>query len=284
MRKKRSLEGASHPTIKFPASAHPSGPQESTTVPLVALSTYLTAQKNSYEDIRQLDNVLQLPYIILEIGCGCGMLASEIARNNPAVGVIATDLYDDTIPFQYGSGYQKTALCWKGRQLECQQGHPHNFVLLRANIDILSHLPEASINTILMVNPEPSVGRLIMETLADHTIYRKIRPGEKQVVILPFSREMGVTCCGGNEFYHDADWSRGLGFMMASGFEFRKGDPVQWHVNLSKFSHYSRYSTQQDLYILGNRSSVEISTYRPKYRISCIRTFFHKARRIFKDA
>ena len=284
MHKKRLLEGASHPPIKFPASGHPTDPQGSTPVPMVALATYLRAHENPSDDIRQLDKILQLPNIILEIGCGVGMLAREIARNNPGIGLIATDQYDYAIPPQHGSCYQKTALSWKDRQLECQQGDVHNFVLLRADIDMLSHFPEASIDTILMVNPEPNAGRAIMLALTDPAIYRKIRPGEKQVVVLPFSREMGVTCCGGNEFYHDADWSRGLGFMMASGFEVRKGDPIQWHVNLAKFSHYSRYSTQQDVYILRNRSSAEIFTNNPNDNLSCIRALFQKARQIFKGA
>jgi hypothetical protein len=279
MHKKQISDGIFPPPEPFSASGHsPGDPQMPFSGPPNALTACLMALENPHENIGKLGAILQLSNIILEIGCGDGKLAWEIARNNPDIGVIATDQYDWTIPARHGSYYQKTALVWKDRHLESQQDSLENFVLLRADITLLSHLPEACINTILLVNPEPKVGRAIMETLTDPVIFRKIRSGEKQIVILPFSREMGVSCCGGNEFYHDKDWSRGLGFMMVSGFDFRKGEPVQWHVDLAKFSPYSRNSTQKDVYVFGCRPQCKNTATKPGAIITCLKSLVRRAR------
>ena len=222
-----------------------------------SLTPYLMLQENLPGEIAKLYTILQMDPVILEIGCGSGDVAREIAKKNPRIGVIATDQYDWTIPVQQGSYYQKTAWGWKERRLASQQNALDNLVLLRADIGMLRHLPEGCIDTILLVNPEPKVGRALLESLADPPTYRKIKPGEKQIIILPFSREMGVTCCGGNEFDHGEDWSRGLGFMMASGFTFRKAEPSQWQVDLVKRSLYSCNSTQKDVYVFGDRPPCE---------------------------
>jgi hypothetical protein len=285
MHKKQISDGIFPPPEPFSAPGHsPGDPQTALPGPLDATAAYLTALENPNDDIRKLDTILQRSHIILEIGCGDGKLAWEIARNNPDIGVIATDRYDLTIPTRHGSYYQKTALVWKDRHLESQHDSPENLVLLRADITLLSHLPQACIDTILLVNPEPKVGRTIMETLVNPAVFGKIRPGEKQIVILPFSREMGVSCCGGNEFYHDKDWSRGLGFMMASGFDFRKGEPVQWHVDLARFSSYSRNSTQKDVYVFGCRPQCENAAAKSIAIMSCLKAFVRRKRQVFSDA
>jgi hypothetical protein len=217
-----------------------------------SLITYLSTWENDSQETSRLQKILQLPYVIIEIGCGNGMLAGEIARRNPEIGIIATDSYDWAIPDFCGSHYREEALLWKERRLEIQRNHPDNLVSLRADVSILFYLPEASVDTVLLINPEPAVGRTVLKLLADPAVYRKIRPGENQIVVQPFSREMGVSCCGGSQFDHGEDWSRGLGFLMDSGFKFHKGSPVLWQVNLSKFSPYSRNSTQNDVYLFGD--------------------------------
>lgn len=222
-----------------------------------ALTDYLLMHENTAQDIALLYRLLQLNRVILEIGCGTGKVALEIALKNPDIGVIATDQYDWTVPEAYGSGYRKTALDWKERRLETQQGSPDNLVLLRADADLIPLLPPGSIDTVLMVNPEPAVGQAFMKALKDPAVYTKIKPGEKQVVVLPFSREMGVSSCGGCEFDHSGDWSRGLGFLMESGLDFRKGETVQWQVDLVKSSLYSSCSTQRDVYFCGGPATGE---------------------------
>jgi hypothetical protein len=251
-------------------------------VHLDSLGVYLMSQGNLPCDISRLHTILQLDEIIMEIGCGNGSIAREIARKNTKIGVIATDQYDWTGPNRYGSSYQKTAFAWKERKLDSQKDAPDNLVLLRADIGMLAHLPENRLDTIFLINPEPKVGLAFMESLRDQAVYRKIKPGETQIVILPFSREMGVTCCGGYEFDHDKDWSRGLGFMMASAFDFRKGSPVQWQVDLVKSSLYTGSSTQKDVYVFGSRPPVEGPLKKATGVFPHLKTFFRKVEHLFK--
>ena len=63
---------------------------------------------------------------------------------------------------------------------------------------------------------------------------------------------MGVSTCGGYEFSTDADWSRGIGFMLDSPFEFSDLPRIQWDVDLGVFSDYSKNSTQAGVLVCGN--------------------------------
>ena len=246
-----------------------------------SLTTYLTMQENSPDDIVKLKSMLQMDKIILEIGCGSGGIAREIAQKNPDIGVIATDQYAWAVPARHASNYEKTALAWKEKRLENQSDAQGNLALLRADLNILYHFPENCVDTILLVNSEPNVGLAFMKSLRDPVMYRKIKSGEKQVVLLPFSKEMGVACCGGYEFDHSEDWSPGLGFMMASGFDFHRGEPVQWHVNLVKSSPYSANSTQKDVYIFRSGPQPDGSVKKPSGFISKLNGFVQSAKHAF---
>jgi hypothetical protein len=277
---KKIISSANLSPKEFPAPGHDT-PRQPFQLNLDALTFYLTMQENVSADITRLKHILKADEVILEIGCGSGHVARKIARENPGTGVIATDLYDWEFPDQHGSNYQKTALAWKKRQLDPQSDSPNNLVLLRADASILCHLPEGCVDTILLVNPEPKIGQAFMEFLSDPDMYRKIKPGAKQIVILPFSREMGVTSCGGYEFDHCEDWSRGLGFMMASGFDFRKGESVQWRIDLVKSSAYSSNSTQKDVFVLGSYAQPTIAGKKSTGLIRNLRAFFRNAKRLF---
>jgi len=219
------------------------------------LTTYLNGQENLPNDITKLHRILGMQHVILEIGCGdCG-LAREIALKNPAWGVIATDKYAWNIPLKDGSHYQKLAVEWKEKRLKAQEVMPHNIVSLRAEADILRFLPDLSLESVLLVNPEPLVGRALLDFISEPTLYAKIKPGLRQIVIVPFSREMGVVTCGGYEFDHTEDWSQGLGFIMASGFEFQAAAKVQWGVDLRGASPYSKNSTQSNVYVSGSQAT-----------------------------
>jgi hypothetical protein len=247
-----------------------------------SFSTYLIGQENLPADISKFKSTLQMGHVILEIGCGNGNVAAEIARKNPVIGVIGTDKYDWSISSHHGSYYQETALNWKERQLEAQNDSPDNLVLLRAGLSILNHMPAGCIDTIFLVNPEPSVGQAFMNAMNNSVIFKKIKHGEKQIVILPFSKEMGVTCCGGNEFGHSEDWSRGLGFMMDSNFDFQKGEPVHWGVNLVRSSPYSRNSTQNDVFAFGHRPQHESSMKTLTKVNSILKGFIRGIKQLFK--
>jgi hypothetical protein len=168
------------------------------------------------------------------------------------MGVIATDLYDCGDDPANGSYYSRVARLWCGGQLPSQQDEPPNLVFLRAEGDLLRCLPAAAIDTILLINPEPLVGQTFIQLLQEAAIVSKLKPGPNQIVILPYSRELGVMACGGFSFEHDPDWSRGLGYILGSDLSFRRGLPVQWGVDLLKVSAYTGNSTQRDVFIYGD--------------------------------
>lgn len=218
----------------------------------IRLTTYLNEQQNLPEDITHLHRILAMQNVILEIGCGACEVAHEIALNNPDWGVIATDNYAWDVSSAECSHYQKLAQEWKAKQLKVQQTTPANLVILRAKAEILNFIPDQRINSVLLVNPEPLVGKAFLDLLSEHLFYAKIKNGGRQLVIVSFSREMGVATCGGNEFEHSEDWSMGLGFIMASRFKFQKADRIQWDVDLRGSSTYSKNSTQTNVYLYGN--------------------------------
>jgi len=201
------------------------------------LRGYLLERKNCLDDILKLNDLLQIEQVLLEIGCGDAAAARRIALQNPGIGVIATDLYDGSRQQPAASsGYGQIARKWQERQLRAQVDIPSNLVILRAEADFLRCLPIRAIDTILAINPEPSVGKSFLDLLQRESLSLKIKQGAIQVVILPYSRELGVMACGGCSFEHDPDWSRGLGFIMGSGLRFRRATPMQWGVDLSRIS------------------------------------------------
>jgi hypothetical protein len=212
---------------------------------------YLLCRENSTPDIRKLNSLLRMPQVLLEIGCGDGEAARRIALKNPGIGVIATDLYDWSHQPSNGSGYGKIARAWRARQLSTQTDSPANLVVLRAEADFLRCLPVGAVDTILMINPEPRVGKSFLDLLQGESLNLRIKQGPNQIVILPYSRELGVAACGGCSFEHDRDWSKGLGFILGSGLGFRRSASVYWGVDLSRISAYTGNSTQRDIYVCG---------------------------------
>jgi hypothetical protein len=215
------------------------------------LSHYLFGQGNPPAEIARLPQVMNKDRVILEIGCGSCEVAWQIALMNPDIGVVATDLYPWETPAEEGSFYQKVAAAWRAGSLPVQQDTPPNLVILRAESEILRLLPEAAIDTLLLINPEPLMGKAFIDFLVGNDLLGKIRPGRKQIVIIPYCREMGVMACGGNEFQHADDWSRGLDYVMDGRLRFKRGDRLQWGVDLHRTSPYSRNSTQAGVFICG---------------------------------
>ncbi len=218
---------------------------------LSGLLRYLAERENCPEDIKKLNDLLQMPRVVLEIGCGNAETAHQIALMNPGMGVIATDLYDHTDQPTDGSGYGQIARVWRERRLPAQMDMPPNLVILRAEAGMLRHLPERTFDTVFLINPEPQAGKSFLDLLRVESLISKIKKGPVQIAILPYSREMGVMACGGSGFEHDPDWSRGLGFIMGSGFQFMRAAATHWGVDLSRMSAYTGNSTQTDLYVLG---------------------------------
>ena len=213
---------------------------------------YLNRRGNAIDDISRVNDILRMPRVLLEVGCGSGEAARLIAEKNPEMGIIGSDLYDCGGDPANGSYYGKIARLWCGHQLPAQQDAPPNLVFLRAEADLLRCLPDGALDTILLVNPEPLVGQGFIQFLQEEGIAAKIKPGPSRIVILPYSRELGIMASGGVSFEHDPDWSRGLGYIMGSGLPFRRGLPVQWGVDLLKVSAYTANSTQRDIFIFGD--------------------------------
>ena len=215
------------------------------------LLRYLAERENCPDDIKKLHHLLKMPRVVLEIGCGNADTARQIALMNPGMGVIATDLYDHADQPPGSSGYGQIARVWRERRLPAQMDMPANLVILRAEAGMLRHLPERTFDTVFLINPEPQAGKFFLDLLRVESLISKIKKGPVQIAILPYSREMGVMACGGCGFEHDPDWSKGLGFIMGSGFRFMRAAPTHWGVDLSHMSAYTGNSTQTDVYVLG---------------------------------
>lgn len=214
---------------------------------------YLRERENGEQDINKLIEILKMPQVLMEIGCGNAEAARQIAFRNPGIGVIATDLYDWSHPQYSRSGYGQIAREWRAGQLGAQMNPLANLVILRAETDLLQCFATQAIDTIILINPEPLVGKAILALLQGESLSLRMKHGPMQIVILPYSRELGLMACGGCGFEHDPDWSRGLGFIMGSGLRFKRGASIQWGVDLSRISAYTGNSTQRDIYIYGKQ-------------------------------
>jgi hypothetical protein len=221
------------------------------------LNAYLFSHENSNEDISRLKNILDLSHIIFEIGCGSGEAAYEIASKNPHTGVIAIDKYEWAVPVKAGSHYQKVALAWREKQLKIQHSLPNNLVVLRAEADMIRFFPDNCIDSVLMLNPEPKVCEAFLKFICENSWYKKIKPGPNQILVVPFSREMGVNACGGFECAYAEERPGDLVFLKAGPFQFRRGEKNHWGLDLTRVSAYSRNSTRNDVYICGNQFHTE---------------------------
>ncbi len=263
IRKLKSRFGFIFPKTKAPSQANAPAPESfpaacplrPATEPVHAggdQTTYLADQGNRPATIARLNRILQMKTVILELGCGNAEIAWQIASKNPAIGVIATDIYRSPCLTGSVSGYAKASRSWTNGLLKAQVLAPKNLVVLRAGACLLRFLPAESINTLLLVNPEPAVGRAFLTLLAETPTPRAVRPGLRQLVIKPFSKKMGIATCGGYEFNTEADWSRGIGFMLESPYVFRSAPSTQWYVDLGAFSDYSKNSTQAGVSVCDN--------------------------------
>jgi len=223
------------------------------------LEGYLVERENCADDILKLNTLLLMPHVLLEIGCGSAEAARQIALMNPGTGVIATDLYDWSHQVSSGPCYGRVAAKWRRRGLPIQMDTPSNLVVLRADAALLQCLPARSIDTVVLINPEPEVGKSFLNLLQVEDLSMKIKKSPLQIVILPYSRELGVMACGGCGFEHDPDWSRGLGFIMGSGLLFKRAKPLLWGIDLGHISAYSGNSTQGDIYVYGEPPELPVS-------------------------
>lgn len=222
------------------------------------LNAYLLSHENCHEDISKLKKIIEMANIIFEIGCGSGEVAYEISLKNPQWGVIAIDKFDWATPIKAGSHYQKVAVAWREKQLKIQQYLlPDNLVVLRAEADILRFFPDHCIDSALMLNPEPKVCEAFLKFISENSWYQKIKPGFNQILVVPFSREMGVTVCGGFECAYTEERPGEMGFLKTCLFQFRRGEKYHWGLDLTRASAYSRNSALNDVYVYGKQFQAE---------------------------
>ena len=214
-----------------------------------ALSHYLLSRENTPFDIDRLLKIMEMAPLILEIGCGNAEIAWEIALKNPLTGVIATDLYEYPCSTGTTSGYGWVAKAWKNDMLPAQIFGPPNLVVLRAEAEIMRFMPAQCLDSILLINPEPDIGKAFLKTVSEQKLMDRVKSGSHKIVIKPYSSDMGMAVFGGFEFDQSPDRSRGLGFLLESDFVFTRGGKVQWAVDLNKASRYSGNSTQCDVYV-----------------------------------
>ena len=216
------------------------------------LEHYLQANGNSARTVARLRTILNMKTVILEIGCGNAEIAWRIALENPEAGLIATDKFDYPCIAGRHSSYGWVAKTWKNSLLPAQVLGPPNLVVLRAEVEILPFLPLSSVDSILMVNPEPVIGSAVLNKLWAQQWMSRLKIGPQQIVVKPFSSDLGMSVACGFEFDQNPDRSRGLGFLFDSEFHFDKGNRTQWSVNLNASSRYSGNSTQWDVYVHGD--------------------------------
>lgn len=217
------------------------------------LKQYLLLQENISTDFEKIEYVLSLPRIILEIGCGTADVAGQIALKNPDVGIIASDKFDWDIDSGDHSYYRKVALDWKERKLPVQKSLPENLVLLRADAEIIRFFPDRSIDTVLLMNPEPMVAKSFLLSVSCTSLFKKLKPGDPQILVIPFSRQMGLMASGSLEFDHDGSCPKGISYLTTGPFAFRKGQKEHWGLDLSRISSYSKNSTLNDVYIFSDQ-------------------------------
>lgn len=217
------------------------------------LKEYLLFQENIFGDFDKIEYVLNMPRVILEIGCGTGDAARQIALNNPDIGVIASDKFDWCFHSAKYSHYQRVAMDWKEKKLPVQKSLPENLILIRAETNIIRYFPDHSIDTVLLMNPEPKVAESSLLLLSNPCLFKKLKPGVTQILVIPFSRQMGLMASGSFEFDHSEHCPRGIGYITSGPFAFRKGLRKYWGLDLSRLSGYSKNSAISDVFIFGNR-------------------------------
>jgi hypothetical protein len=74
------------------------------------------------------------------------------------------------------------------------------------------------LTTVLLLNPEPTVCEAFLKFISEDSWYQKIKPGPNQILVVPFSREMRESTCGGFECAYSEDRPGELKFLKGGPF------------------------------------------------------------------
>ena len=117
--------------------------------------------------------------LLVELGAGRAQIAFELAMRHPNLLVLAADVYDPS--------YELISSDWDNRKFLAHDFPLKNLAVLRAGVDILHYLPDESLKTLLLINPEGTVASSVTQLISDGIIQRKLQP-KPQVVVKPFER------------------------------------------------------------------------------------------------
>ncbi|MHC4122708.1 MAG: class I SAM-dependent methyltransferase [Planctomycetota bacterium] len=162
--------------------------------------------------------------VFLEIGAGNGKASWLIAGENPNVNVIATDQFNvHTEEHSDAREYNENRIRYESFTLDCQTSPLDNFVITRANDDIIETLPSESVTYLLVVNPAMGLEE---DLIANLDSLRKILKPEGRIIIIPhyFS----------DKWMEDATYVKNAQFYIIKGFELViDSDPTFLGVDLS---------------------------------------------------
>jgi hypothetical protein len=125
--------------------------------------------------------------LILSIGCGNTNVECRLASENRGANIIAVDEYDPKVAV-----YRETADMFDNLSLPAQtEGHP-TLAVLRSGVGMLSHLPDDSIDHVLLVSPEGAAFEDLISYLWDKGCIRKMKTGGS-IIIKPHPKSIALS-------------------------------------------------------------------------------------------
>lgn len=145
------------------------------------LEAYLQSNRNDALQIYTARNLLRQSAqegrpVLLEIGAGNTEVAVQIARQNPGMNVIATDIWQ-TDPTDSLKEYVADAVAFEEGTLPAQTEGLPNLAAVRAQADLIGHLPDGSLDYILLVNPSRGAIYELIVMVREFNLADKLRPG-----------------------------------------------------------------------------------------------------------
>lgn len=167
---------------------------------------------------------------LLEIGCGDGITSWLIASEYPNIGVIATDQFNvhksqDRDAIKYDENRRR----YENFTLDCQIHSIDNFIITRAESDIIETLPSEVLTYLLVVNPALGLEEDLINRLV--SIRRILKPGGK-IFIIPHHFS--------DRWMEDATYVESIQCYMIKGFELViSNDPVILGVDVHFSSEWT---------------------------------------------
>ena len=146
-----------------------------------SLEAYLQFNRNDVINLFDARNLLKKTDdsgrpTLLELGSGDTRVALAIAQRNPGMDVIATDVWQ-TDPKDSLRQYVVDARAFEDGLLPAQTTPLSNLAAVRAQADLIGHLPDGSLDYILLVNPSRGAIYDLVVMAREFGLADKLRPG-----------------------------------------------------------------------------------------------------------